>query len=84
MTSGLTLGLIGLTIQRIRRLTRIKSPTRGPGGVRYHIPARPGEVVRIMPGNPADPNPLKRGPYARISTGGDVSDPIPLYGNPNL
>ncbi len=79
--------LRGLTFDEVDGLIPdgwVKSPTRGPGGTRYSNPARPGEQVRIMPGNPADPNPLKRGPYARISADGTVSDPIPLAGNPGL
>ena len=59
-----------------------KSPTSGPGGVRYANPQRRGEAVRVMPGNPRDPNLVKRGPYVRVSRSGDVSDPIPLAGNP--
>jgi RHS repeat-associated protein len=59
-------------------------PTSGEGGTRYPNPDVPGEQVRVMPGNPADPNPVKQGPYGRISTGGGVSAPIPLQGNPTL
>jgi X-X-X-Leu-X-X-Gly heptad repeat protein len=61
-------------------------PTRdGPGsGTRYPNPDRPGDQVRVMPGKATDPNPIKQGPYARISEGGKVSDPIPLRGNPTL
>ncbi|CAI9409239.1 hypothetical protein AESSP_02196 [Aestuariimicrobium sp. T2.26MG-19.2B] len=35
-----------------------------------------------MPGKATDPNPLKRGPYLRISRHGTVTDRIPLEGNP--
>jgi len=61
-------------------------PTRdGAGsGVRYPNPDRPGEQVRVMPGKSTDPNPVKQGPYGRISAGGKVSPPIPLEGNPTL
>ena len=61
-------------------------PTReGEGsGVRYPNPSKPGEQVRVMPGKATDPNPVKQGPYGRISQGGKVSDPIPLKGNPTL
>lgn len=37
-----------------------------------------------MPGKVTDPNPLKQGPYMRISRNGTVTDPIPLFGNPTL
>jgi hypothetical protein len=42
---------------------------------------------RVKPGHDvtkADPDPVKRGPYVRISKSGRVSDPIPLNGNPIL
>jgi len=61
-----------------------QSPTSGGGGTRYSNPNRPGEQIRVMPGNPKDPNPVKQAPYARISTQGKKSDPIPLQGNPTL
>jgi uncharacterized protein RhaS with RHS repeats len=54
------------------------TPTRTLGGMRYANPNKPGEQVRIMPGNPNDPNPAKQGPYVRVSTGGTVSDPTPI------
>jgi hypothetical protein len=47
-------------------------------------PRRPGDQIRIMRGNPADPDPVKRGPYVRISKSGKVSEPVPLHGNPTL
>jgi len=53
-------------------------------GQRFPNPNKPGEQVRIMKGKPNDPNPVKRGPYARISANGKVSEPIPLKGNPTL
>src|SRR5690606_32790470 len=62
----------------------VKSPTKGAGGVRYSHPERLGEQIRVMPGNPVDPNPLKQGPYVRISRNGSVTDPIPLDGNSQL
>jgi hypothetical protein len=64
----------------------VKSPTReGEGsGTRYHNPERLGEAVRVMPGKATDPNPVKQGPYVRVSKGGKVSDPIPLKGNQTL
>jgi RHS repeat-associated protein len=62
----------------------VDSPTREGDGTRYTNPDRPGEQVRVMPGNPDDPNPVKQGPYIRISTNGTVSPPIPAAGNPTL
>jgi hypothetical protein len=62
----------------------LKSPTRTGGGTRYSNPNRPGEQIRVMPGDPKAANPVKNGPYARISTQGNKSDPIPLKGNPTL
>ena len=60
----------------------VDSPTNSGDGTRYANPDVPGEQVRVMPGNPDDPNPVKQGPYVRISTGGQVSPPIPIAGNP--
>lgn len=55
------------------------------GGIRYINPASRGsDAVRVMPGNPSDSNPVKRGPYVRITYRGDTSDPIPMKGNPTL
>jgi len=56
------------------------SPTReGDGtGTRYANPDKLGEQVRVMPGKSTDRDPVKRGPYGRISKNGDVSQPIPL------
>jgi RHS repeat-associated protein len=65
----------------------VSSPTsmnKGGLGTRYSNPERLGEQIRIMPGKPSDPNPLKQGPYMRISRNGSVTDPIPLLGNPTL
>jgi RHS repeat-associated protein len=62
----------------------VKSPSRSGGGTRWLNPDRPGEAVRVQPGNPADPNPAKRGPYVRVSKDGTTSDPIPLRGNPTV
>jgi hypothetical protein len=62
----------------------IASPVRSGLGTRHADPSRPGEQIRVMTGNPADPDPVKRGPYVRISKSGKVSDPIPLAGNPTL
>ena len=53
-------------------------------GTRHADPNRPGDQIRIMSGNPLDPDPVKRGPYVRISKSGKVSNPIPLDGNPTL
>lgn len=60
------------------------APSARGGGTRWSIPGRPGDGLRILPGNPVDPNPEKRGPYCRISKHGRLSDPIPLEGNPAL
>jgi RHS repeat-associated protein len=61
-------------------------PSKSGGGTRYPNPdpGKKGEQVRTMPGNPTDDDPVKRGPYGRISSGGKTSDPIPLSGNPTL
>lgn len=59
-------------------------PTRGPGGCRWANPDTKGsEQIRYQQGNPNDPNPLKRGPYFRYSSGsGQDWGPIPGAGNP--
>lgn len=44
--------------------------SRKGGGTRYADPARKGDQIRVMPGNPNDSNPVKRGPYLRISKNG--------------
>lgn len=59
-------------------------PGRGEGVIRYPVPGRPGDQVLIEPGRPGDPNPVKRGPYGRVSENGKRSDPFPLEGNPTL
>lgn len=55
---------------------------KGGLGVRYSNPERLGEQIRVTPGKATDPNPVKQGPYLRISRHGTVTDPIPLEGNP--
>jgi hypothetical protein len=62
----------------------IASPAKTGLGKRYADPSRPGEQIRVMTGDLADPEPVKRGPYVRISKSGKVSDPIPLAGNHTL
>lgn len=62
----------------------VRGDSREGGGTRWLNPDRPGEAVRVQPGNPRDPNPVKRGPYVRVSKDGAKSDPIPLKGNPTL
>jgi len=59
-------------------------PTRKDNGLRYADPARRGDQIRFMRGNPNDPNPVKQGPYVRISKGGQKFGPFPLEGNPTL
>jgi hypothetical protein len=59
-------------------------PTRKGDGTRYPNPNAPGEQVRVQQGNPKDPNPIKQGPYGRISSDGQKTEPIPLKGNPTL
>ena len=54
------------------------------GGTRYPVPGRPGDQVRIENGNPNNSDPVKRGPYGRVSENGKTSDPFPLRGNPLL
>jgi RHS repeat-associated protein len=71
-------------VERLIPRDWVKSSTSGKGGVRYANPQARGEQVRVMPGKPGDPNPVKQGPYVRISRGGVKSDPIPLKGNPTL
>jgi hypothetical protein len=62
----------------------VKSPSREGGGTRWLNPDRPGEAVRVQPGNPKDPNPVKKGPYVRVSKDGTTSEPVPLSGNPTI
>ncbi|MBX4197794.1 hypothetical protein KW782_00465 [Candidatus Parcubacteria bacterium] len=61
----------------------------GNGGDRWQKPGTKGsDQVRLEKGNPKDPNPVKQGPYGRISeqtpNGSEKSPPIPLKGNPTL
>jgi hypothetical protein len=58
-------------------------PTRTGNGIRFADPSRPGDQVRIMPGNPRAPDPLHQGPYVEISKNGRETR-IPLRGNPVL
>jgi hypothetical protein len=58
-------------------------PTRSGGGTRYPDPDRHGDVIRIMPGDPASPDPLHQGPYVEVSKNGQETR-IPLEGNPTL
>jgi hypothetical protein len=62
----------------------IKEPSARGGGARYHPSRLTGDQVRIMPGQASDMNPIKRGPYLRVSFHGQPSEPIPLKGNPTL
>ncbi|MGN6243423.1 MAG: hypothetical protein ACTHQ3_07080 [Motilibacteraceae bacterium] len=74
-------------VERLIPSNWIKSATnakKGGLGIRYSNPEVLGEQIRIMPGKRSDPNPVKQGPYMRISRNGEVSDPIPLMGNPAL
>ncbi len=60
-------------------------PERNDTGTRWRNPATGGaDEVRVMPGNPSDPTPVKRGPYVRVRKDGVESEPIPLAGNPEL
>jgi hypothetical protein len=56
----------------------LEGPTSGGGGVRWRIPGNNADQVRIMPGNPWDPNPIKQGPYIRFSMKGSKSGPFSL------
>jgi len=62
----------------------IQERARSDRGWRYSDPDHPGHQVRIMEGNPRDPDPVKRGPYLRVSMRGKTCDPVPLKGNPVL
>ena len=62
----------------------IASPVQTGRGTRYSDPKKRGDQIRIMSGNPADPDPVKQGPYVRISISGKKSAPVPLDGNPTL
>jgi RHS repeat-associated protein len=82
--------LRGKTKEEIDKLLKGKgwgsSPTRKRDGIKYPKPGtKESDQVRVMDGNPSDSNPVKRGPYARITEGGNPpTDPIPLAGNPTL
>jgi len=79
--------LRGATVAEIEALVPsgyTRRPSRSGGGVRFEDPKRPGHQVRIMPGNPNDSEPVKRGPYVVISGRGTSSEHIPLAGNPTL
>lgn len=65
-------------------VTSATNAKKGGRGVRHSNPERRGEQVRVMTGKVTDPNPVKQGPYLRISRNSSVSDPIPLEGNPTL
>ena len=49
-------------------------PTRKGGGQRYTNPRDPHDHVRVMPGNPASPNPAQRAPYAKRMKNGVAYD----------
>lgn len=58
-------------------------PSRG-GGTKWPSPTTKGEQVRVEPGKPTNSDPVKQGPYGRISKDGSKGDHIPLKGNPTL
>lgn len=60
-----------------------ESSSRRGGGRRFANPDKIGEQIRIMPGNPADPSIIKRGPYVIISRDG-IKWRIPLKNNPAI
>ena len=62
----------------------IVEPTRTGGGIFYRDPEKHGDGIRVMPGYPGNPDPVKQGPYARVTHNGHRSPPIPLQGNPTL
>lgn len=53
------------------------------GGIRYPNPDRPGDQVRVMPGEPGSNIPMKQGPYGIVSKGG-CKTRFPVAGNPTL
>ena len=61
-----------------------REESSGGGGTRYVHPSNRGEQIRVQPGRPSSSDPVKQGPYCRISRCGNVTDPIPLKGNPTL
>jgi RHS repeat-associated protein len=58
-------------------------PSNSGGGTRYPNPDVPGEQVRVMPGYPNQPIPVRQGPYVVISSGGNITY-VPISGNPTL
>ncbi len=60
------------------------TPSSRGGGTVWRAPGRGGDGIRIMPGNPDVSIPEQRGPYCRVNKGGNLSDHIPLKGNPVL
>ena len=52
--------------------------TARSGGVRWRQPGNISNQVRIMPGNPADLNLIKQGPYIRFSISGTKYGPFSL------
>jgi hypothetical protein len=61
----------------------IQNRIRNNLGTRYSDPERLGNQIRIMEGNPRDPDLIKRGPYLVISMDGQRWR-VPLKGNPTL
>jgi hypothetical protein len=81
--------LIGASPEEIEALLPeawVRTPSKKGGGDRWNEPGTAGTIgIRIMPGNPNDPDPVKQGPYVRIlRPGRPQSPPIPLAGNPTL
>lgn len=78
--------LAGKTPEEIDKILQEKGipaqPTRDGNGVKYPVPGRPGDQVRLQPGNPKDPDPAKRVPYGRVSENGKISEPFPINGSP--
>jgi len=72
--------------EEARFTDRIAPPRNDPSGARLRKPGNDADQVRIQSGNPGDSNPIKRGPYVRVTNnhGKDQSGPIPLAGNPTL
>ena len=79
--------LRGKTPEEVDKIMKEKGwqpePSKSGGGTRYPSPDKKGEQVRIQPGYPSNPDPMKRGPYAVISKGGDKFR-VPLANNPLL
>lgn len=78
--------LAGASTEEVIRLIPawwIKHDTRKGGGKRFANPHRIGEQVRLMPGNPADPIAMKRGPCVVVSKDGSKWR-IPLMNNPTI